>query len=122
MRGELWRLSESGGGFEVWYNKDVKTLATGIKAKDPFVLGLIFPSAVREILARIHLWETISTETLDWTAFAMSLSGEPIPSGDDDGPPSKAEIEEWIDNALERFCRTRGRFVERISAMEDGQA
>lgn len=122
MRGELWKVGESGGAFELWYNKDVHPVATRVKGKHPETLGLMLPSAVREILARTHLWGGVSTDASDWTNFAVTLSGEPFPVGEAADPPLQDDVEEWIDTVMEAFCRRRGRFVELIAAMEDSQS
>jgi hypothetical protein len=118
MNGELWKVADI-GGYQLWYNKDVASVASGIKSKRPDVLGLILPAALREILARTHLWENISAEPDEWTAFAQQISGEPFPSGQDGEAASKEDVEEWIDRAIGTFCRSRARFVERIAAIQE---
>lgn len=119
MNGELWKLVDNYGAYELWYNRDVSRFADGIRGKDPAIRGLVLPSVIREILARTHLWGEFSAEATDWTAFAISLCGEGLPTNDDGSVPSTKDVEDWIDRVVAAFCRNRGRFVERIAALED---
>jgi hypothetical protein len=122
MRGELWKLAAIGEDYQLWYNQDIPQLASGIKSKHPDVLGMILPAAIREILARTHLWGVTSvepTEWNDWTRFAIILCGEEPPASDDGGTPNLDDIAEWIDRVIAAFCRNRAKFVERIAAMEE---
>ncbi len=117
MHGELWKLAEIGGAFQLWYNQDVLRFAAGIKSKNPDILGMILPAAIREILSRTHLWGEVSVESTEWTSFAISLCGEGPPAGAADGAaPTEKDVEDWIDRVIASFCRNRGRFVERIAA------
>ena len=121
MSGELWKIASAGGGYQLWYNKDVSQLAARIKGREPDVLGLILPAAIREILAREHLWDGISAEANEWTRFAQRVSGEPFPQPRDPGGISQNDVEEWIDNVIAAFCRNRAHFVERIAANEESR-
>jgi hypothetical protein len=121
MRGELWRLAEIGGGYQLWYNKDVPPIAAGIKLKLPNILGLILPAAIREILARELLWGEFGTpEPTEWIQFAQAVYGEPPPERGADGEtPSEHDREQWIDGVIAAFCETRARFFHRILETED---
>jgi hypothetical protein len=119
LRGELWRIAEIGNSYQLWYNKDVPSFAARLKSKLPDILGSILPSAIRQILSREHLWGEVNSEPSEWTRFGESISGEPLPVGQENEQPTMMDIEEWIDNVVAAFCRNRARFVERIAAMEE---
>ena len=121
MHGELWKIAQIGGAYQLWYNQDIPRFAAGIKSKHPDVLGMILPAAIREILARTHLWGEVSVEQTEWTGFATTICGEGPPVGEDGASPSTDDIADWIDHAIAAFCRNRARFVERIAAMEEPQ-
>ena len=91
------------------------------KGKDPEVLGLILPAALRDILGEV-LWEQIQFEPSPWTNFARRVSGEPFPTSEDGNQVSKDQVQEWINNVLNVFCRKRARFVENILASEEDKA
>ncbi len=76
MRGQLWKVAPIGGGFQLWYNRDIPRLASAIKGKNPETLGLILPSAIREILARLHVWDEVDVERNEWTDLAEKVGGE----------------------------------------------
>ena len=57
MRGEFWCLKEIGGGYQIWYNKDVREVEKGIKGKSYETLVFILTAALRELLERILLWD-----------------------------------------------------------------
>ena len=121
MGGELWRVEKVGEVYQLAYNRDVAALERGIKSKEPMMLGLMLPAALREILARETLWGSIDTEERgEWVALAQAISGEPPPAGRDGETPQSEDIESWIDGVVRAFCRNRGRFFERVAQLEDG--
>lgn len=119
MNGELWKLANIGEEWQLWYNQDVPRFAAGLKSKNPEILGLILPAVIREILARTHLWGEFSSEPTEWTLFAIGMCGEGLPVGTEGAEPSDSDIEDWLDRVISAFCRNRGKFVERIAAMEE---
>lgn len=119
MQGELWKIQGVGNDFQLWYNKDVERVSHAIKSKFPDTLGLILPAAIREILARTLLWERDSVaDPTEWTQFGQTISGIPVPTGEDGNPPSSEDLAEWIDGVVRTFCQDKARFVSRILDME----
>ena len=121
MRGELWRIEHIGGDYQLWYNKDVAVIATGVRSKHPEVLGLIIPAALREILTRERVWREAAGDTTPWTLFGQSVCGESPPSSGDGSETSIEEEQDWIDRVIAAFCRDKARFVERIAATEENR-
>jgi hypothetical protein len=120
MHGELWRIEPDGAGFQLAYNKDLSWLERSIKAREPQVLGLILPAALREILSRELLWGQVgSDETSEWIDLAQSISSQPPPSPSVDGEPIRDDVEDWINEVVACFCRDRARFVQRIRELTE---
>lgn len=124
MQGEFWRLKEIGGGYQLWYNKDVRSVASGITSKKPEILGHILPAAIREILSRKILWgeeqAIAASDDDEWIRFAEDLSGESAPAVSGDAQsPDEEEQEAWIDRVVARFCRGRARFVQRVLEQQE---
>ncbi|MEZ5366589.1 MAG: hypothetical protein R2748_30685 [Bryobacterales bacterium] len=119
MGGELWRVESISGSYQLAYNKDAAGLEKQIKGMDATTLGLILPAAMREILARELLWESIGAdEGGEWVALAQTFSGEPVPRALQAEPPTRDDVAAWIESAVQAFCRDRGRFVERMVELE----
>jgi hypothetical protein len=121
MGGELWRLVDI-GSYQLWYNKDVPRTSAAIKSKNPDVLGLILPAALRDILAREVIWDRDGlAEPTEWTQFAVSICGEPLPTAQHGDPPTEEALASWIDCVVKAFCQNRARFVQRMAEMKEVQ-
>lgn len=76
--------------------------------KTPEFLGLVFPTALREILQRVLIDDAHrDTEDSDdwrsqWLRFATRIPGVDQNLPDEDG---EGEVRDWIDEAVSAFCR-----------------
>lgn len=117
MGGELWCVEDVTGSYELVYNKDLPSLEGRIKGREPLVLGLILPPAVREILFRELMVRNAIPEDSEWVRFGIALAGEPPPERVDDEEANE-NIESWIDDVVKSFCAQRGQFFERLEQQE----
>lgn len=109
---ELWRvdLDDRNGPWLV-LNSRVPGLASRLRS-EPLVQGLILPQALREVLRHLpserededdHDWVD------DWRKFLEHLG---VPTEPDDASDEEA-LSQWVDDAVDRFCRVRG-FAENL--------
>lgn len=84
-----------------------------VVARTPVFTSLVYPQVLRSVLERIHYADGDFDEEDDtswqvqWLHFANSLPGvgpRPVMSDDDVGPET---IDEWIDDVVKSFGRTR---------------
>lgn len=114
---EVWRVEYEGGATCLVINKRLPDWKE--TARSPSFRALVFPAAMRQILARILHVEGVTTieDGNDWRSlwlrFAASLPGSrPVPNADD-------EYDDWIEDAVAAFAR-RARLFENYSASEEG--
>lgn len=114
---EIWRVEYEGGATCLVINKRLPDWKE--TARSPSFRALVFPAAMRQILARILHVEGVTTieDGNDWRSlwlrFAASLPGSrPVPSADD-------EYDDWIEDAVAAFAR-RARLFETYSVSEEG--
>lgn len=113
---EIWRVEYEGGATCLVINKRLPDWKEA--ARSPSFRALVFPAAMRQILARIlYVEEVTSIEDGNdwrslWLRFAVSLPGSrPVPGTDD-------EYDDWIEDAVAAFAR-RARLFETYSASEE---
>lgn len=114
FRDEVWRLSFDESTEPVLRISRHLVPDWRSLAGTPEFVCLVLPEILRSILSRILLVEEHSDpdDTTDWRTrwlrFARRLPGVPPPPHRDEG-----DAEEWIEQAVEAFCR-RGQIAERF--------
>lgn len=87
-------------------------------AGNVWVRGLVFPSAMREILTKIlvqdeHSYDPDSSAWRDaWLRFATKAAGQEPPVSNDDEPPDE-EIDKWIELAVCKMA-SRAQFLNNL--------
>jgi hypothetical protein len=120
---EVWRISFTATGPFLQINRHVGDWkAVGAS---PMFRSLVFPSAIRQVLAHILLiekesdFEDMRSWQSRWLAFAVGLgAGEPPQVDTDD----EEALDEWIDGAAERFCATHSWLKHYVDELRAGHA
>ncbi len=111
-------------GERIWalrWNEDVPVLQlnagfreprdiTAIARTDADFIALVYPAVIRQILYTLTLTNEIPPANEDerhpWIDFAeVALGAGPLPSYREDDDLSREEVKEWIERAVNGFCR-----------------
>ena len=109
MGDEFWRVNFSSGEEkvpELWINRDVPGLLSGLRRQEPQVTALIMPEILRQVLRGLVEDETDWTDEGrlgQWLSLAQRLYDqfEGWDEGDPDG--SRQKRREWVDEVVKRF-------------------
>jgi len=107
----IWRLDLSDWPV-LELNRRIADLGEAARSADSF-LALVYPEVVRRILHAALIEEDQSDPDFDesdwtslWLRYACALPGVPPPP-DDMGADAAARKEQWIEGAVQAFCRAR---------------
>lgn len=97
-----------------------------IVRSDPIFRSLVLPVVMREVLTEILIVRKVREINVDewegqWLRLASSLPGVESLSGLDKDPPSEEAFAEWIESAVDRFCRQHGFKQQYEAAMGDAK-
>jgi hypothetical protein len=113
---EPWRVDFLGGAPQLVINEQIEDWK-GF-ARDPHFRALVAPAVMRQILAQILINDRDKGDLEDptdwrgrWIRFAELLpgvSGSPDALGNAEDVDSRPDVTEWINTAVEAFCRRAG--------------
>lgn len=116
---EPWRLTwEDGAGPLIHVNRRILG-HDNFLARDPFMQGVVIPTAFRMVLQRLARDRALRTEAWSkpWLRFAAEHGSGEMPDEDDAGnAPDWIEVDRWVDPILANYCE-RFQFTQKINAL-----
>lgn len=111
---EIWRLEIGDAGPRLQLNYLVPGLVDRVKT-DPLVQGLLLPAALRGVLINLAGDTAVDEEgEVTWKGDWLQFCREELRLADDPADlPMGEERDEWINDAVQRFCKI-GEFLPRI--------
>jgi len=118
---EVWRVNVDEGGPVLVLNYRIPGFKHRI-LENPLLQGIVLPAAFRIVLEKLAV-DPVPEEDDDddWRLLWLRYLKETFAIDDNVADLKDEELREWIDNAVRRFCESRG-FIESIRAMSEGNA